>query len=193
MYDQVEKLPISENTQMRPVSPYTISKASAYWIVNSYKNSYDLFACNGILFNHESFLQRENFFVKKVINNAIKIKHGKLSNFQLGNLEVSRDFGYVPEYLKAMHLMLQQNKPVNYLICSSKSIKLRDIVYYFLDKVNIDWVVFIESEDIKRQNRILNIHGDNSEAIKETAWNYDLSFFDILDILIEQEELHLIN
>lgn len=191
MFGQVDSLPITEETQMNPLSPYAISKASAYWTVNSYRNSYGLFACNGILFNHESFLRKENFFLKKVIKNALLIKKGKRSTLNLGNLEVSRDFGFAPEYVKAMYLMLQQDEPKNYLICSGTSIKLRDIVFYIFDKLDLSRSLIIEDKSLIRPSDILNIYGDNSKAKNDLGWNYDVSFFEVIDKLIVEEENYL--
>lgn len=191
MFGQVNLLPITENTQMNPVSPYAISKASAYWTVNSYKSSYGLFACNGILFNHESFLRKENFFMKKIIKNAILIKHNKLNEIKVGNLEVSRDFGNAQDYVNAMYLMLQQKVAKNYLICSGKSIQLKVIVHYIFDQLNISKDRIIEDQSLIRPSEIINIYGDNSKAKSELGWKQDSSFFDTIDQLIVEEEEYL--
>ncbi len=187
MYGQVESMPITPNTPMHPISPYGISKMSAYFMVATYRESYNLFASNGILFNHESFLRSDNFFIKKVIKNAIKIKNNELPNLVVGNLNIKRDFGYAPKYVEAMWKLLQQDVADDYIICSGKSILLRDIIEYIFDKLNLNKKLIIEDEKLFRPNEIENIYGDNTKAKKELNWEYEYSFFDILDLLIEEE------
>jgi GDPmannose 4,6-dehydratase len=122
------KLPIKETTYINPISPYSISKATAFWITKNYRDSYGLFSCSGFLFNHESFLRSDNFFVKKVILQAIKIKKGLATTLEVGNIDIKRDFGWAPKYVEAMYLMLQQEEPEDYLICSNHSITLRSVI-----------------------------------------------------------------
>jgi GDPmannose 4,6-dehydratase len=120
-----DKLPIKESLFFKPASPYGVSKAAAHWLTVNYREAYSIFACCGILFNHESCLRGSNYVIKKVINAAIKIKLG-LSNktIKVGNLDVYRDWGYAPEYVNAMWLMLQRQEPDDFLICSGNVIFL---------------------------------------------------------------------
>jgi len=187
MFGKVINLPITEESPMHPLSPYAISKATAYWSVINYRESYGLFACNGILFNHESYLRTENFFVKKVIKNSIKIKKGLLQVLKVGNIDLKRDFGYAPEYVKAMWLSLQHNIADDYLICSGNSISLREIIYYVFDKLEIHRDRLVSDEDLFRPTDIVDIYGDNAKAKKNLNWTYNLHFFEILDRLIEEE------
>lgn len=187
MYGKVKTMPITLATPMHPISPYGVSKMASYFMITTYRESYDLFVCNGILFNHESFLRSNNFFIKKVIKDAIAIKNKKLDKLIVGNLNVKRDFGYAPNYIEAMWKILQSDKADDYIICSGKSILLRDIVEYVFKKLNIDKNLIIENKDFFRPNEIEEIYGDNSKAKKDLNWQYDSSFFDILDILIDEE------
>lgn len=181
------ELPIRETTYINPISPYSISKASAHWISKNYRDSYGLFSCSGFLFNHESYLRSDNFFVKKVIVQAIKISKGQANMLEVGNIDIKRDFGWAPRYVEAMHLMLQQDKPEDFLICSNESITLRSIVEFVFNYFNIDNDRIVVNKSLFRPTEILDIYGDNSKAKKELGWNYSISFFDVLKTLIEEE------
>ena len=187
MYGRVANMPISLETPMHPISPYGVSKMASYFMVTTYRESYDLFVCNGVLFNHESYLRSNNFFVKKVIRDSISIKNGKLDRLVVGNLNVKRDFGYAPKYVEAMWAILQYDKADDFIICSGKTILLRDIVEYVFEKFGLDKSLIVENKDFFRPNEIDEIYGDNSKAKKDLKWNYDNSFFDVLDILIDEE------
>lgn len=187
MFGRVNNLPITEETQLHPLSPYAISKASAYWIVKNYRESYNVFGVNGILFNHESYLRSHNFFVKKVIFTAIEIKHNKQQELRVGNIDIKRDFGYAPEYVTAMWLSLQKEIADDYVICSGKSVLLRDIIYFIFDYLGIDKSTLIEDPALYRPSEIMDIYGDNTKALNNLNWNYNKSFFDILPILIQEE------
>lgn len=187
MYGKVSKLPVTEETPMHPLSPYAISKATAYWSVVNYRESYGLFACNGVLFNHESHLRTDNFFVKKIIKNSLAIQRGELSELRIGNIDIKRDFGYAPEYVKVMWLMLQQERAEDYIICSGKSISLRDIVEYIFTKLSIRHEKMVSDPSLFRPTHIEDIFGDNSKAKRNLKWEYNLDFFSVLDLLIEEE------
>ncbi len=192
MFGKVEQLPVNSSTPMHPLSPYAISKASAYWIVANYRESYGLFAVNGILFNHESYLRHTNFFVKKVIRTACEIKLGRASVLKVGNIDIKRDFGYAPEYVNAMYLSLQADVADDYIICSGRSIYLREIIMHVFKKLDVDESCLIEDKALLRPTDINNIYGDNSKAKSKLKWNYDLSFFDVLDLLVEEEMSNLL-
>ena len=187
MYGKVDQLPVKENTPMHPLSPYAVSKASGHWITTNYRESYNLFTCCGILFNHESFLRKPSFFVKKVIAGAVNIKLAKEEKLFLGNIDLKRDFGYAPKYVEAMWLMMQQTIPSDYLICSGQSISLRQIVEYAFDylRISMDCVEVLPS--LLRPTEIEDIYGDNAKAKKELGWDYSYNFQQVLDILIEEE------
>lgn len=187
MFGNIDKLPVTEKSIIHPASPYAISKASGHWIAVNYRESYNLFICCGILFNHESYLRTPNFFVKKIIRESLEIEKGKRKELRVGNIDLKRDFGYAPDYVKAMWLMLQQKKPRDYLVCSGKSISLREIIYYVFDKLGIKKNKLKIDKSFFRPNDIKNIYGANNKAKEELKWKYNKTFFDVLDILIEEE------
>ncbi len=187
MYGKVTKLPVLINTPMHPLSPYAISKASAHWIVVNYRESYGLFSCNGVLFNHESFLRSSSFFVKKVICESVQNRNNSNWVLKVGNIDIKRDFGYSPNYVEAMWLMLQASTPKDFIICSGKSITLRSIIEHIFNKLNIPLDKIVIDKDLIRPTEIEDIFGDNGPAKKELGWNYNLDFFNVLDVLIQQE------
>ena len=191
MFGNIDRLPVTEKSIIHPASPYAISKASGHWIAVNYRESYGIFACCGILFNHESYLRTPNFFVKKIIRESLKIKKGAKKELRVGNIDLRRDFGYAPDYVKAMWLMLQQNTPKDYLVCSGKSVSLREIIYYVFKKLGIDKNKIVIDKSFFRPNDIKNIYGDNKKAKTELKWQYDKTFFDVLDILISEESKNL--
>jgi GDPmannose 4,6-dehydratase len=187
MFGNVKSLPLDENTAFHPTSPYGISKASAHWTVINYRESFGMYACSGILFNHESYLRNDYFFVKKVIRESLNIKNKKQDFLRVGNIDIKRDFGYAPKYVEAIYLMLQQDKPEDFIICSGKSIYLRDIIYYVFDKLNISKEKIQIDDSFIRPVDISDIYGDNRKAKKVLGWQYDMDFFEVLDILINEE------
>jgi GDPmannose 4,6-dehydratase len=188
MFGEVKNLPVTEKTPLHPLSPYAISKASAYWICINYRESYNVNCVNGVLFNHESYLRSPNFFVKKVIRTSLNIKYKIEDVLHVGNVDVKRDFGYAPDYVRAMWLSLQQNKADDYLICSGKSVYLRDIITYTFDCLGISSDRLVEDPALFRPTDIQDMYGDNSKAKTILKWDYDKSFFEILDMLIKEEE-----
>jgi len=187
IFGAARKLPINENTPISPISPYSISKAAGYWITKNYRESYGLFSCSGFLFNHESFLRNENFFVKKVIREGIKIKNGQAEFLEVGNIDIKRDFGWAAKYVESMFLMLQQEKPDDYVISSDKSVSLRSIIEFVFDYLDVSIDRLRVSEKLYRPTEISDIYGDSSKARKILGWNYDMSFYDVLKILIDEE------
>ena len=188
MFGNVANLPIRETETFHPASPYAISKASAHWIVTNYRESYGIFACSGILFNHESFLRDSSFFVKKIISNAVDMKFRGERILQVGDLSVKRDFGYSPDYVKAMWLMLQQDMPDDYIICSGESITLQEIVRYVFLSLKLDTDLVESNCDFSRPNELMNIYGDNSKAKSKLGWSYDRNVHQLIDLLIEEEK-----
>jgi GDPmannose 4,6-dehydratase len=186
MFGKVNKLPITESTVFHPLSPYAVSKSAAHWSGINYRESYNLFISCDITFNHESYLRSPNFFVNKVITDSIAISKGKKDCLRVGNIEVSRDFGYAPKYVEAMWLMLQQDIADDFIICSNKSIMLRDIILYIFDKLNIPKDKLIVDKNLYRPNDIKEIYGDSTKIKKQLNWSYDLDFFNVLDLLLPE-------
>jgi GDPmannose 4,6-dehydratase len=187
MYGRVNQLPITENSVLHPLSPYAISKAAAHFTCIHYRESYNMHISCGVLFNHESYLRQDTFFVKKVIKESIKISRGEQEFLQVGNIDVNRDFGYAPKYVEAMFLMLQQEKSSDYLICSGQSISLREIVNYVFKKLAIPASALKISKELYRPADIEDMYGSNAKAKSNLKWNYNLTIFDTLDLLVEEE------
>lgn len=187
MYGKVKDLPVTINTPMHPLSPYAISKASAHWTVVNYREAYGLYACNGVLFNHESHLRSTGFFVKKVIHETVRNRNNPDWVLKVGNIDIKRDFGYSPNYVEAMWLMLQANHPDDFIICSGKSITLRSIIEYIFGQMNIALDKLVIDTSFMRPTDIEDIYGDNIPAKTKLGWNYELDFYEVLDILIGEE------
>jgi len=188
MFGLVKQLPITENTVFHPLSPYAISKATAHWLTVNYRESYQLFACCGILFNHESYLRSENFFMKKVIRESLRIKYNMQEVLEVGNIDIKRDFGFAKKYVEVMWLMLQQELPDDYLVCSGKSVSLRSIIEHIFEKLQLPAEKMVISKDLYRPTDIEDIYGDNTKAKAKLQWKYDLDFFDVIDDMLAEEE-----
>lgn len=187
MFGKINKLPITEDSEFHPLSPYAISKAAAHWTCVNYRESYGMFICCGILFNHESYLRSNHFFIKKVITTAIEIKNGEKRLLEVGNILIKRDFGYAPEYVKAMYSMMNLKSPKNYIICSGQSVSLKAIIEYVFEKVGLNSSRYRVSEALYRPADIDDIYGDSGKVKQELGWDYNLSIENVLDKLIEEE------
>lgn len=141
LYGKVREIPQTEKTPFYPRSPYAVAKLYAYWIIINYREAYDLFACNGILFNHESPRRGETFVTRKITRAATKIKKGLQSNLLVGNLDSKRDWGYAPEYCEGMWLMLQKDKPDDFILATGKQLSVRKFIELSFKEVgiSIDW------------------------------------------------------
>ena len=187
MYGKIQSLPIDEESVFHPLSPYAISKVAAHHISINYRESYGMFTSCGILFNHESYLRGNNFFMKKLLQGALEIKNGKKDHLEFGNLTIRRDFGYSEKYVEAMWLMLQHSVPDDFMVCSGRSVLLRDIVEHVFDKLNIGKDKIVIDPALFRPTEIEDIYGTNEKARKLLNWQYDLDFFKVLDNLLEEE------
>ena len=187
MYGRVNNLPITENSVLHPLSPYAISKAAAHFTCIHYRESYQMHVSCGVLFNHESYLRQNTFFVKKIIRESIRISKGEQDILLVGNIDIKRDFGYAPNYVEAMYLMLQQENPTDYLICSGHSITLRAIIYYIFNKLGIPESACQVSSELYRPSEIEDMFGDNTKAKSELNWQYNLTIFETLDLLLGEE------
>jgi len=190
MFGNVDKnnLPINKNTAFHPISPYGISKATSHWVTVNYREAYNIFAISGICFNHESVLRSKYFVTKKIINTAVKISMGFDKKLRLGNLNVYRDWGYAPKYVKAMWLMLQQKVPQDYVISSGEAHSLKEFVKNVFEKLDLNVKKFIKMDrDLYRPIDIQKNYGDNSEAKNKLKWNYNMNFEQLIDKLIEDE------
>jgi len=187
MYGKIGTLPISEASAFHPLSPYAISKVAAHHISINYRESYGIFASCGILFNHESYLRGNNFFMKKLLQGSLDIVNGKKDHLEFGNLGIKRDFGYSEKYVEAMWLMLQHSVPDDFMVCSGRSVLLRDLVEHVFDKLKISREKIVINPSFFRPTEIEDIYGSNEKARKLLNWHYDPDFFQVLDNLIEEE------
>lgn len=188
MYGKIERMPIDEESKFHPLSPYAISKVSAHHISINYRESYHVYASCGILFNHESYLRGDNFFIKKLLRGALEIAKGKKDCLEFGNLQIKRDFGWSEKYVEAMWLMLQYPNPEDFVVCSGKSILLSDIVHYVFEKLHISKDKIVINPSLFRPTEIEDIYGNNEKIKKLLQWQYDMDFFAVLDKLVEEEK-----
>lgn len=175
-----------EKTVFQPQSPYGVSKASAYWIVDNYRNAYKLFACTGILFNHESPLRPERFVTKKIIMTALRIANGSEEILELGRLDISRDWGWAPEYIEAMWLMLQQNNPEDYVIATGETNTLENFVSETFSKLNLDWKKYVkQKKQFMRPTDIKESVGDASKAYSKLGWEPKNKMKEVVSLMLE--------
>lgn len=188
MYGRVRTLPVDEATALHPVSPYAISKATDHWIAINYRESYGLFCCCGILFNHESVLRPKHFVTKKTISTAVQIKKGSREKLRLGNIEIRRDWGYAPEYVKAMWLMLQQEYPDDYIIATNEAHSLREFVEHVFACLGLNWQehVLID-KSLMRASDIDIIYGNPQKAVEKLGWEYRLRFRELIELLVQEQ------
>lgn len=139
-------LAADENTPFRPRSPYAVAKATAFWEVANYREAYNLYACTGILFNHESPLRPERFVTQKIISTVKRISKGSNEKLHLGNIDIARDWGWAPDYVEAMWLMLQQNDPDDFVIATGETNKLKDFIRIAFELVNLNWEEYVVSD-----------------------------------------------
>ena len=168
--------PANEETPFRPRSPYAVAKAAGFWQVANYREAYDLFACTGLLFNHESSLRPQRFVTQKIINGAKEIAAGNLKNMVLGNLDITRDWGWAPEYVMAMWRMLQTPTADDYVIATGTSYSLEQFVEKAFTPYGLDWEKYVQVD--KSLFRPLDIHvskADPSKAKKKLAWQAEIS------------------
>jgi GDPmannose 4,6-dehydratase len=187
MYGQVKGLPITEESYINPVSPYAVSKAAAHWTCTNYRNTFNMFICCGILFNHESVLRSGNFFIKKVISDSIRISHGQADKLEVGNIDIRRDFGYAPAYVHAMFLMMQHEHPDSYVICSGRSVSLREIIEIVFDRFEIPASRLTINRQFFRPSEIKDIYGCSKKAEDAFNWRYTLDAKSLIHLLIDEE------
>jgi GDPmannose 4,6-dehydratase len=175
-----------EKTPMNPVSPYGCAKVFSYNICRNYRNSYDMFISNGILFNHESPRRGTNFVTNKVVKTAVRIYMGLEKKLVLGNLNATRDWGHAKDYVEAMWMMLQQEKSGDFVCSTGISHSVQDLVEYVFAKLGLDWKEFTETDPkFLRPEELEDLKGDSTKLRKETGWQPRYTFESMLDEMIE--------
>ena len=188
MFGNGSQKPQNENTQFSPASPYAAAKLYAHAITNTYKDAYNMFAVTGILFNHESPIRGIEFVTRKITNGVAKIYHGLEKELYLGNLDARRDWGYAPEYVESIYLMLQQDKPENYVISTGESHQVKDFVSKAFELVGLDWKKYVKID--KRFFRPLDVkflQGDSSLAEKKLGWKPEIKFDKLIKIMLDED------
>ena len=206
LYGKVEEVPQSEKTPFHPFSPYAVAKQYGYWIVKEYREAYNMFCCSGILFNHESERRGETFVTRKITLAAARIKQGKQEKLILGNLSALRDWGYARDYVECMWLMLQQEKPEDYVIATGEQHSVREFCTLAFRYVGIELEFVGEGENEKgidkatgkviievspvfyRPTDVVNLWGDPSKAKQALGWNpTKTSFAELVRIMVEHD------
>jgi GDPmannose 4,6-dehydratase len=188
-FGDTNNVPAKEDTPFAPRSPYAVAKASASWLVNTYRQSYNLYACTGTLFNHESPLRPGFFVTQKIIYAAKRIANGSNEKLQLGRIDISRDWGWAPEYVEAMWLMLQQPNPQDFVIATGVSHTLQEFVSTAFAFFGLDWQSHIEiSENFLRPNDITSSKADPSLVKSQLGWEAQYKMSDVIKEMIVQSK-----
>ncbi len=186
MFGHVTETPQNERTRFHPRSPYGVAKLYGHWITINYRESYDMFACSGILFNHESPRRGIEFVTKKITDGVARIKHGFSKELRLGNLEAKRDWGYAGDYVQAMWLMLQQSKPDDYVIATGETHSVREFCKYAFGRAGLDYEKYIKVD--KRFYRPAEVHllqGNYSKAKRVLGWKPKVSFRQLVENMVD--------
>src|SRR6266705_47363 len=196
MFGKVQDIPQCETTPFYPRSPYGAAKVYSYWITVNYREAYDLFACNGILFNHESPRRGETFVTRKITKAAARIKLGLQQDLFLGNLDAKRDWGFAGDYIEAMWMMLQAKTPDDYVIATGETHTVKEMLELAFDRLQLDWKKHVKiDQKYYRPTEVDLLIGDASKAKKELGWEPKVRFQELIammvdaDLAVEKEKL----
>lgn len=188
MYGLVQAVPQSETTPFYPRSPYACAKVYAHWQTVNYRESYGMFACNGILFNHESPRRGETFVTRKITRAVARIVAGKQKKIYMGNLDAKRDWGYAKDYVRAMWLMLQQQQADDYVIATGETHSVREFLQLAFSHVNLDWQDYVEFDDrYLRPAEVDLLIGDPSKAQQKLGWKPSVTFEELVSLMVEAD------
>jgi len=188
MFGKVQEIPQRETTPFYPRSPYGAAKVYTYWMTVNYREAYDVFACNGILFNHESPRRGETFVSRKITKAAARIKLGMQKELYLGNLDAKRDWGYAGDYIQAMWLMLQQDEPEDYVIATGETHTVRELLDLAFGYVDLDWKQHVKKDPrYYRPTEVDMLIGDASKAKKHLGWEPKVTFKELITMMVESD------
>lgn len=192
MFGKVQEVPQTETTPFWPRSPYGAAKMYAYWITVNYRESYGMHATNGILFNHESPRRGETFVTRKITRAVAAIKLGQQKELYLGNLEAKRDWGYAPEYVEAMWLMLQQDEGDDYVVATNETHTVQEFVEAAFGQVGLDWKEFVKYDaKYERPAEVELLIGDPAKAKRQLGWEPKVKFAELAKIMVEADLANL--
>jgi GDPmannose 4,6-dehydratase len=192
MFGMVRESPQNENTPFYPRSPYGVAKLYGHWITVNYRESYDLYACSGILFNHESPRRGVEFVTRKITYAAARIKLGLQKKLRMGNLDAERDWGFAGDYVQAMWMMLQQDKPQDYVIATGVTHSVRHLVEIAFGYLNLDYRDYIEADPaLFRPAEVHHLLGDPSKAARELGWRPTVSFEQLIKMMVDEDIAHV--
>ena len=178
--------PADEETPFRPRSPYAVAKATAFWQVANYREAYNIFACSGILFNHESPLRPQRFVTQKIVSAASRIANGSKEKLHLGNISIKRDWGWAPEYVEAMYLMLQQDQPDDYVVATGQSYSLEDLVARAFSCVGLNWKdLVVTDSSLLRPTDLAVSKGNPTKAKEQLGWAAKYKMPDVIKMMVE--------
>jgi GDPmannose 4,6-dehydratase len=188
MFGKVQAVPQIETTPFYPRSPYAVAKLYSHWITTNYRESYDMYACSGILFNHESPRRGETFVTRKITRAVAAIKHGTQDKLYLGNMDAKRDWGFAGDYVEAMWLMLQQDKADDYVIATNETHTVREFVERAFDHVGLDWNKYVEIDQrYFRPAEVDLLIGDPAKAKKILKWEPKVTFEALVDMMVDAD------
>ena len=188
MFGKVREEPQNEETPFWPRSPYGVAKVYGHWITVNYRESYGIFACSGILFNHESPLRGKEFITRKVTDGVARIKLGVQDKLMLGNLDAMRDWGYAGDYVKAMWMMLQQDDPDDYVVATGRKHSVRELVELAFGYAGLDWQEHVQSDPkLFRPAEINTLCGDSTKARNKLGWKPTVSFDELIRMMVDAD------
>ena len=188
MFGKVTEIPQSETTPFYPRSPYAAAKVYAHWQTVNYREAYNLFACNGILFNHESPRRGETFVTRKITRAATRIKLGLQEKLYLGNLEAKRDWGFAGDYVEAMWLILQQEEADDYVIATGKNYSVREFLTAVFSHLDLDWKEYVETDPrYLRPAEVDELLGNPEKAMKKLGWRPKVDFNGLVEMMIKSD------
>ncbi|MEX2583379.1 MAG: GDP-mannose 4,6-dehydratase [Gemmatimonadota bacterium] len=188
MFGKVQAVPQKEDTPFYPRSPYGVAKVYGHWITVNYRESYDLYAVSGILFNHESPRRGLEFVTRKVTDAAARIKLGLADELRLGNLEAKRDWGYAGDYVRAMWLMLQQDHPEDYVISTGRTNSVEELVEVAFSHLDLDWHDYVvQDARFMRPAEVDLLIGDSTKAAQELGWRPEVSFEELIRMMVDSD------